>query len=145
MGETEKNLQAAIAKLSNLSKKGIGIARESIVQSSHVVKSKIDITSLQREKKRFSLELGEAVYASIKEGTLKSDLFDELVAHIDEVEKKIEEKEEDIVVSKEAMSSALSEIIDFTSSICCLTLNTSLSISNSSNRFNFSFNFRMSA
>ncbi len=104
MGETEKNIQAALAKLSSLSKKGLGIAKESIVQSSHVVKSRIDITSLHREKKKFTVELGEAVYSAIKAGKLRSKLFDDLVANIDEVVKHIEEIEEEIASSKETVS-----------------------------------------
>lgn len=100
MGETEKNLQAALAKLSSLSKKGLGIARDSIVQSSHVVKSKIDITSLQRGKKKFTAELGEAVYSAIKEGKLRSKLFDGVVSNIDEVVNHIDEIETEMKTSK---------------------------------------------
>ncbi|MDT8318321.1 MAG: hypothetical protein RQ824_10095, partial [bacterium] len=70
MGETEKNLQAALAKLSEISKKGFGIAKdsfnqssqtvkESIAHSSHSVKVRLDINTLQRERKKLSTDLGE--------------------------------------------------------------------------------------
>ena len=107
MGETEKNLQAALAKLSEISKKGYGIAKESISQSSHTVKESIaqsshtvkvrlDINTLQREKKRLSTDLGEEVFAAIKAGKLRSKLFDDLVNNLKDLEARIEEKSKDL-------------------------------------------------
>ena len=103
MGDTEKNLQAALAKLSEISKKGYGIAKESFSQSSHTVKEsiahsshtvrvKLDINTLQRERKRLSTELGEEVFAAIKAGKLKSKLFDDQVNNLKDLENRIEEK-----------------------------------------------------
>lgn len=101
MGNTEKNLQAALAKLSELSKRGIGIARDSISQSSHIVKLKLDITSLQREKKRLLSELGEEVFAAVKEKKLKSKLFDESITNISSIIAKIEEKNKELEATGE--------------------------------------------
>ena len=107
MGETEKNLQAALAKLSEISKKGYGFAKESISQSSHTVKESIaqssqtvrvrlDINTLQREKKRLSTDLGEEVFKAIKAGKLKSNLFDDLVNNLTELETKIGDKSKEL-------------------------------------------------
>ena len=107
MGETEKNLQAALAKLSEISKKGYGFAmesisqssntvKESIAQSSHTVKVRLDINTLQREKKRLSTDLGEEVFKAIKAGKLKSNLFDDLVNNLTELEAKIENKSKEL-------------------------------------------------
>jgi len=96
LGDTEKNLQSALAKLSALSKKGIGKAKDSIAQSSHIVKVKLDITSLQREKKRLLADLGEEVFTSVKEKKLKSKLFDESIENIDSILGKIEEKNKEL-------------------------------------------------
>ena len=96
MGETEKNLQAALAKLSEISKKGFGIAKESITQSSHTVKVKLDLTTLKRERKRLSTDLGEEVFAAIKAGKLKSKLFDDLVNNLNDLDQKIEEKSKEL-------------------------------------------------
>jgi len=96
VGNTEKNLQAALAKLSELSKRGIGKAKDSITQSSHIVKLKLDITSLQRERKRLLADLGEEVFNSVKEKKLKSRLFDESIANIDSIIGKIEEKNKEL-------------------------------------------------
>ena len=96
MGETEKNLQAALAKLSEISKKGFGIAKESIAQSSHTVKVKLDLTTLKRERKRLSTDLGEEVFAAIKAGKLKSKLFDDLVNNLNDLDQKIEEKSKEL-------------------------------------------------
>lgn len=96
MGNTEKNLQSALAKLSELSKKGIGIAKEQITHSSHIVKLKLDITSLQREKKRLLSDLGEEVFSAVKEKTLKSKIFDESIVNIDSIIGKIEEKKKEL-------------------------------------------------
>lgn len=107
MGDTEKNLQAALAKLSEISKKGFGIAKESISQSSHTVKEsiahsshtvkvKLDINTLQRERKRLSTDLGEEVYAAVKAGKLKSKLFDDLVNNLNEINVKIEDKSKEL-------------------------------------------------
>ncbi len=104
MGETEKNLQAALAKLSEISKRGLGIARESISQSSHTVKVKLDINTLQREKKRLSTDLGEEVFAAIKDGKLKSTLFDDLVNNLTDLEARIEEKTKDLEHTAEETS-----------------------------------------
>lgn len=112
MGETEKNLQAALAKLSEISKKGYGFAKESISQSSHTVKESIaqsshtvkvrlDINTLQRERKRLSTDLGEEVFAAIKAGTLKSKLFDDLVNNLTDLEARIEEKSKDLEKTSE--------------------------------------------
>ena len=96
MGETEKNLQAALAKLSEISKKGFGIAKEAITQSSHTVKVKFDLTTLKRERKRLSVDLGEEVFAAIKAGKLKSKLFDDLVNNLNDLDQKIEEKSKEL-------------------------------------------------
>ena len=115
MGETENNLQAALAKLSKISKKGYGIAKESFNQSSHTVKEsiahsshtvrvKLDINTLQRERKRLSTDLGEEVFAAIKAGKLKSKLFDDLVNNLTDLEAKIEEKTKDLAKTAEEPS-----------------------------------------
>lgn len=123
MGETEKNLQAALAKLSEISKKGYGIAKdsfnqsshtvkESIAHSSHAVKVKLDINTLQRERKRLTTDLGEEVFAAIKAGKLKSKLFDDLVNNLKELEAKLEEKTTNLAQTAEKPSE---ESIDETS------------------------------
>ena len=104
MGETEKNLQAALAKLSEISKKGFGIAKESISQSSHTVKVRLDINTLQRERKRISTDLGEEVYNAIKAGKLKSKLFDDLVNNIGDLYARIEEKTKELTHAAEGTS-----------------------------------------
>jgi len=125
MGETENNLQAALAKLSEISKKGFGIAKDSFNQSSHTVKEsiahsshtvrvKLDINTLQRESKRLSTDLGEEVFAAIKAGKLKSNLFDDLVNNLTDLKAKIEEKTKDlektsVETSGESNSDNLSE------------------------------------
>ncbi len=96
MSNTEKNLQAALAKFSELSKKGIGKARESLVHSSNLVKGRIDINSLQREKKKLISELGEDVFTAIDAGKLRTKLFDDLIGNIRDVSAKIEEKEKEL-------------------------------------------------
>jgi len=96
MGETEKNLQAALAKLSEISKKGFGIAKESISQSSHTVMVRLDLTTLKRERKRLATDLGEEVFAAIKDGKLKSKLFDDLVNNLNEIDVKIEDKSKEL-------------------------------------------------
>ena len=104
MGETEKNLQAALAKLTEISKRGLGIAKESISQSSHTVKVKLDINTLQRERKRISTDLGEEVYSAIKAGKLKSKLFDDLVNNIGDLDASIEEKTKELTHADEGTS-----------------------------------------
>jgi len=101
LGDTEKNLQAALSKLSNLSMKGLGIARDSIVQSSHTVKLKLDITSLERDKKRLISDLGNDVFEAIKDGRLKTKLFTDLFESIKGIEEKISAKETELEKSGE--------------------------------------------
>lgn len=120
MGDTEKNLQAAIAKLSDISKKGFGMAKdsfnqsshtvkESLVHSSHTVRVKLDINTLQRERKRLSTTLGEEVFAAIKAGKLKSKLFEDLVNNLTDIDVKIEKnqiklKESSAVINTDNLS-----------------------------------------
>ena len=104
MGETEKNLQAALSKLSEISKKGFGLAKESITQSSHAVKVRLDITILKKERKRLSTDLGDEVFTAIKAGKLKSKLFDDLVNNLKEIDVKIEKKSKELGETDEKTS-----------------------------------------
>ena len=112
MSDTEKNLQAALAKFSELSKKGFGKARESFVHSSHQVKGRIDLNSLEREKKKLLLELGIDVFAAIDSGKLKTKLFDDLIGNIGDVSAKMEAKERELRQAEETTPEASSEKTD---------------------------------
>ena len=92
MGETERNLQAALAKLTELSMKGIGKAKESITHSSQMVKGRIELTSLQKDRRRTLALLGEEVLKAIKADKLQTTLFDDQIVSLDELDAKIAKK-----------------------------------------------------
>lgn len=96
MTDTENKPESRLAKLGELSKKGFDRAKESIVQSSHIVKLRLDVSTLKKEKKRILTDLGEEVYSAMKAGKLRTKLFQEDIANIDDLAAKIEEKEKEL-------------------------------------------------
>jgi len=96
MAEHDSKFESTMEKLGELSKKGYDIAKEQIVHSSHVVKVKLDINTLKREKKRALLQLAEEVLSAVKGGELKTDLFKETIANVDDLDAKILAKEEEL-------------------------------------------------
>ncbi len=101
MSNIEKNLENALARFGDLSKKGFDKAKETIVKSSHTVKAKIDITGLKREKKRFLEELGVELIEAISSGSLKTKIFEEAIGNIGDIDLKIQEKEAELENVKE--------------------------------------------
>lgn len=101
MSDIEKNLENALTRFGDLSKKGFDKAKETIVKSSHTVKAKIDITGLKREKKRFLEELGVELIEAISSGSLKTKIFEESIGNIGDIDLKIQEKEAELENIKE--------------------------------------------
>jgi len=101
LSDIEKNLGDALHRFGDLSKKGFEIAKETIVQSSHTVKVKLDVTGLRREKKRFLEELGAELIEAINSGSLKTEIFEEAIGNIGDIELKIREKEAELENIKE--------------------------------------------
>ncbi len=88
-------------KLGGLSRKGFDMAREQIVHSSQIVKIKLDITALNREKKRYMIKLAEQVLRAVKNEKIKTNLFNKTIAGIENLEEKIKAKEEEMKNSDE--------------------------------------------
>lgn len=96
MGDSEKNLQAALAKFSEISKKGFDKAKESIIHSSHSVKLRLELNSLKKERTRIFSGLGEELYNAVKDGKLKTKLFDDSIKNIEDLSSQIDLKEKEL-------------------------------------------------
>ena len=96
MSEDESKTERGLSRFGDISKKGLEKAKESIIQSTQAVKLRLDITALRKEKKRLFAELGEEVYGAVKAGKLRTRLFKEDMANIDDLSAKIEEKEKEL-------------------------------------------------
>ena len=94
MNPADNSDESAFSKISDLSKKGLGRAKNTILQSSQTVKARLDLTSLKREEYRLMKALGNEVFAALKSKKLETDLFDNAVSKIEEIQAKIHEKEE---------------------------------------------------
>jgi len=101
LSDIEKKLENALARFGDLSKQGFDKAKNTIVHSSHAVKTKIDITGLKRDKKRFLEELGSELVEAISSGSLKTKIFDEAINNIGDIDLKIQEKETELEDIKE--------------------------------------------
>ena len=95
MNPADNSDESAFSKISDLSKKGLGRAKNTILQSSQTVKARLDLTSLKREEYRLMKALGNEVFAALKSKKLETDLFDNAVSKIEEIQAKIHEKEEE--------------------------------------------------
>lgn len=91
----DNNDESAFSKFTDLSRKGLGRAKNTILQSSQTVKARLDLTSLKREEYRLMKALGNEVFTALKSKKLETDLFDSAVSKIEEIQARIHEKEEE--------------------------------------------------
>lgn len=101
MANQSKKFESTMEMLGVFSRKGFDIAKEQIVHSSQIVKTKLDITALNREKKRYMIKLAEQVLRAVKNDKIKTNLFNKTIAEIEGLDEKIIAKEEEMKSSND--------------------------------------------
>ncbi len=99
MANQSKKFESTMEMLGVFSRKGFDIAKEQIVHSSQIVKIKLDITALNREKKRYMIKLAEQVLRAVKNDKVKTNLFNKTIANIQDLDEKIMVKEKEMMNS----------------------------------------------